>query len=330
MRNRITIILALLLTVLAVGTIGYHLLEGWPWEDALYMTVIGLTTVGFGEVYPLSSTGRLFTVGLLVTGIGVVVYGVTTLGEAFVSATVRRITRRSCMDTIKALKDHIILCGYGRLGHYLARRLKEAGIPFVIIERDAGQAGAAVSNGYLVLEGNATDEEMLMKASLPQARTVIAALGSDGDNILITLSIRELNPQCKVVARVEDPAAEKMLLRAGANQVVSPLRMGSHRMYMAVAEPAIYDLVEVMNEDPDLDIKMKGVPVDERSRLVGQALATSGIRSDLGLIIIAIQRVSGQIVFNPTADTVIEAEDTLMTMGKTEQLGHLEQLASKS
>ena len=330
MRHRVTIVIALLASVIAAGTIGYRLLEGWPWQDALYMTIIGLTTVGFGEVHPLSSSGRLFTVGLLVTGIGTVLYGATTLGEAVVAATVRRITRRSCMDTIKALKDHIILCGYGRLGHYLARRLKDAGMSLVIIERDASQAVAAVSSGYLVLEGNATDEEMLMKAGLPQALTVIAALGSDGDNILVTLSIRELNPKCTVVARVEDPAAEKMLERAGADKVVSPLRMGSHRMYMAVMEPAIYDFVDVLNETPELDIKMKGVSVDESSRLVDQTLATSGIRNDLGLIIIAIRRASGQIVFNPSADTVIESEDTLMTMGETEQLGHLQQLASTS
>ena len=159
MQVRIIIVLGLLFSVIAVGTIGYHLLEGWPWEDDLYMTVIGLTTVGFGEVHPLSSTGRLFTIGLLVAGVGAIVYGVTTLGEAFVAATVRRITRRSSMDTIKALKDHIILCGYGRLGHYLARQLKDAGIPLVIIERDASQAGSAVSNGYLALEGNAIDSE---------------------------------------------------------------------------------------------------------------------------------------------------------------------------
>ena len=330
MRHRVTIVLAVLATVIAAGTIGYHLLEGWPWQDAFYMTIIGLTTVGFGEVHPLSSSGRLFTAGLLITGVGAVAYGVTTLGEEFVASTVRRITRRSSMDTIKALKDHVILCGYGRLGHYIARRLKGAGMPFVIIERDAGQAGAAVSNGYLALEGNATDEEILMKAGLAEARTVLAALGNDGDNILITLSIREFNPDCTVVARVEDPAAEKMLERAGADRVISPLRMGSHRMYMAVMEPAIYDLVDVLNETAELNIKMKGVPVDESSRLVGQTLATSGIRNDLGLIIIAIRRASGQIVFNPTADTVIESEDTLMTMGEAEQLGHLQQLASTS
>ena len=147
MRHKVTIVVALLATLISVGTVGYHLLEGWPWQDAFYMTIISLTTVGFGEVHPLSETGRLFTAGLLVTGVGSVAYGVTTIGEAFVAGTVRRITRRSCMDTIKALKDHIILCGYGRLGHYIARRLKEAGIPFVIIERDAGKAGAAVANG---------------------------------------------------------------------------------------------------------------------------------------------------------------------------------------
>ncbi len=330
MRHKVTIVVALLATLIATGTVGYHFLEGWPWQDAFYMTIISLTTVGFGEVHPLSETGRLFTAGLLVTGVGSVAYGVTTIGEAFVAGTVRRITRRSCMDTIKALKDHIILCGYGRLGHYIARRLKEAGIPFVIIERDAGKAGAAVANGYLALEGNATDEEMLVKAGVAQARTVLAALGNDGDNILITLSIREFNPDCTVVARVEDPAAEKMLRRAGADQVISPLRMGSHRMYMAAMEPALHDLVDALHENPELDIKMKGVRVGEGSRLVGRNLETSGIRKDLGLIIIAIRRASGELVFNPSADAVIEAEDTLMTMGGAGQLGTLKQLAATS
>jgi len=330
MRNRVTIVLVLLATLIATGTVGYHLLEGWTWQDAFYMTIISLTTVGFGEVHPLSGAGRLFTAGLLVPGVGAVAYGVTTIGEAFVAGTVRQITRRSCMDTIKALKDHIILCGYGRLGHYLARRLKEAGMPFVVIERDASQAGAAVANGYLALEGNATDEEMLINAGAAEARTVLAALGNDGDNILITLSIRELNPNCTVVARVEDPAAEKMLRRAGADQVISPLRMGSHRMYMAAIEPALHDFVDALHDTPELDIKMMGVRVGKGSGLIGQTLATSGIRNDLGLIIIAIRRASGQIVFNPAADTVIEDEDTLITMGEAKQLGTIKQLAATS
>ena len=330
MRLKVVIVLGLLGTVISGGTVGYHFLEGWPWLDALYMTMITLTTVGFGEVHPLSGAGRLFTVALLVTGVGTVLYGLMTLGETMVEATMGRILRRSRVEIVESIKGHVIVCGYGRLGRYLARHLKGEEMPFVIIERDASRAAAAVGEDYLAVEGDATDEEVLMKAGLLRARAVIAATGSDADNLFVTLSARDLNPQCTVVARAEDPGSEKKLERAGAHKVVSPLRMGSLWMSQAVVRPAILDFFELATEAPELDLVMEGVTVEEGSRLVRQTLGTSGIGRELGLIIIAIRRASNQMLFNPTAETIIEADDTLITMGEAERVGRLRDLASAS
>ncbi|MFQ6673068.1 MAG: potassium channel family protein [Candidatus Tectimicrobiota bacterium] len=330
MRLRVAIVLGGLATITAAGTIGYHLLEGWPWLDAFYMTLITLSTVGFGEVHPLSGPGRLFTIALLVTGVGTVAYGVITLAESVVEGTVGRIVRRSSVKAIEGLKGHVIVCGYGRLGHYLCRYLTHEAMAFVVVERDPTKAAAAVGEGHAVVEGDATDEEVLIRAGLSRARAVIAGLGSDADNLFVTLSARELNPHCTVVARAEDPASETKLQRAGAHKVVSPLRMGSLRMSQAVARPAIVDFIEVVTETPELDLIMEGVTVEKGSRLVSQTLATSGIGRDLGLIIIAIRRASGAMLFNPTAETIIEADDTLITMGEADRVSRLKEVTSSS
>ena len=327
MRLRLAIVLGLLVGIVTVGTTGYHLLEGWTWLDAFYMTVISLTTVGYGEVRPLSSAGQIFTIGLIITGVGSVAYGAATLADTVVAGTVGRILRKSSVEAIDTLRGHTIICGYGRLGRYLSRYLAEEGISFVIIESDTARAASAVGDGHYAVEGDATDEEVLMRAGLGRAKAVIAGLGSDADNLFVTLSAREINPQCTVVARAEDPSAEKKLQRAGAHKVVSPLRMGSLRMSQAIARPAVVDFIEVITETPELDLVMEGVTVAGGCSLVGQTLAGSGIGRDLGLIIIAIRRTSDHMIFNPTADTIIEAEDTLITMGEAEQLSRLRALA---
>ncbi len=315
--------LAVLAVVVATGTVGYHFLEGWPWLDAFYMTLITLTTVGFGEVHPLTDAGRLFTAALLVVGVGTVAYGVSTIAEDLVAGTVGRVLRRSSVEDIESLRGHVIICGYGRIGRYLARLLGGEKKPFIIVERDASKAAGAVGDGYLVVEGDATDEEILMRAGVGRAVAVIAGLGSDADNLFVTLTARELNPTCRVIARAEDPSSEKKLVRAGAHKVVSPLRMGSLRMSWAVVRPDIVDFIEIVTETPELDLTMEGVPVEETSRLVGQTLATSGIARELELIIIAIKRASGEMLFNPMAHTSIEAGDTLITMGEAERIDRL-------
>lgn len=327
MRHRGVIILGMLAVIIASGTFGYHLLEGWHWLDAFYMTIITLTTVGFGEVHPLSDGGKVFTAGLLVLGVGTVAYGIGTLAEDLVAGTLGRVLRRSSVEAIESVKGHVIICGYGRIGRYLARLLTNEKMALVVIERDASKSAAAVGDGHIVAEGDATDEEVLMRAGVSRARGVIAGLGSDAENLFVTLTVRELNPNCRIVARAEDPGSEKKLQRAGAHKVVSPLRMGSMRMSQAVVRPDIVDFLEVATETPELDLIMEGVPVEEESRLVGQTLADSGIGRELQLIIFAIKRSSGEMLFNPMASTTIEAHDTLITMGEAERIDRLRQFA---
>lgn len=328
MRHRATIVFFVLVIVFVAGAAGYHLLEGWPWLDSFYMTLITLTTVGYGEVHPLSRYGQVFTICLLIVGVGTVAYGVSVLAEEMLSGTVLQILRRTNVESIESLRGHVIVCGYGRIGRHLARLLANEKIALVVVERDASKAASAVGEGYMAVEGDATDEEVLMRSGVARARAVIAALGSDAENLFVTLSVKELNPGCKVVARAEDPGSEKKLQRAGAHKVVSPLRMGSLRMGQAVVRPAIVDFLEVATETPELDLVMEGVPVEEGSRLVGQTLATSGIGRDLKLIIIAIKRSSGEMLFNPMAQTTIEVLDTLITMGEAERIDRLRSVAS--
>ena len=318
-------VLALLL---AAGTLGYVLIEGWPAFDALYMTVITLTTVGYLEVHPLSPAGRGFTMVLALLGIFTLFYLAGDFIRGMVSGEVARLLGRQRMERqLAALKGHMIVCGFGRMGRLVCEQFSAAGLPFVLVEAQAPLLeNFRIAHG-IPLHGDATAEEVLRRAGVERARALVTAAASDADNLYITMTARLLNDKLLIVARAEEEAAEKKLKRAGASRVVSPYAIGGQRVAQAVLRPNVMDFLELATKTEHLELQIEETEVVPGSALSGQSLKDSAVRQDLGVIVVAIKKPSGQMLFNPAPSTVIEAKDLLITLGHRQQLDRLEQMA---
>ena len=321
---RIVVVLVLLLVG---GTAGYHWIEGWGLTDSLYMVIITLSTVGYGEVQPLSEAGRWFTLLLIVGGVSLVTYVVGTITRMVVEGEVQTLMgRRRAMSKIRRLKDHYIICGYGRIGGMIAQKFENRPLPFVVVERDEDQV-ARIPQMYPVVVGDATEESVLLDAGIERAKGLVTVLQSDADNLFVTLTARELNPKLQIIARYEEPRSESKLLRAGADKVVSPYIIGGTRMAMAILRPAVIDFIELATQSESLGLQMEEVLLVEGSPLGGMKLVDSTIRSELDIMIVAIKKHSGHMEFNPSATTVLEVGDRLIAIGEREQLDKLEAIA---
>ncbi|MBM4259381.1 MAG: potassium channel family protein [Deltaproteobacteria bacterium] len=235
-----------LISVVFIGTVGYRVLENFPWLDALYMTIITLSTVGYREVHPLSPTGQIFTMILLVTGVGVLFYTVVAVFEKVVEGEFQQFFgRRRMQKQIEALAEHYIVCGFGRIGEILCRELASKPVPFVIIEKGEERARVAEAMQYLVLVGDATDEQTLIQVGVKRAKGLFATLATDADNVFVTLTAKGANSSVFTVARAESDRSERTLLRAGADKVISPYAMGGHRMAQAALRPAVVDIIDL-------------------------------------------------------------------------------------
>lgn len=314
--------------IILAGTLGYCLLEGWSWFDSLYMTVITLATIGYGETHPLSVAGRAFTMGLIVVGVAVFGFLLSNLTQAVIETGVNAaLGRRKVFKDISQLKDHYILCGAGGVGVRIVDELAKKGVDFVVIERNEEVAERLLTKGHLVLLGDATDETVLEGARVRLARTLISAASSDAENVYITLTTRGMNPNLYIVTRATDQSAERQLMRAGANKVISPVLIGSHRMAQAALSPAVADFIELTTMTETLDLNFDQIRIGEASRLNGVALKDSGIRSEHRVMIVAITSRGGEMVFNPSGDQVLRAGDLLIAIGTREGLGNLEKSA---
>ena len=309
-----------------MGSLGFVWLEGWNYFDALYMTVATLTTLGGGEVQPLSKLGRVYTMALVLAGMGVLLYIVTSLARVVVEGEIRAVLgRRKLVKKIKGLKDHYIICGFGRIGEIIARQLKERGIAVVIIENKPENLSRLEESGYYVVAGDATREEVLQEAGIERARGLVAVVSTDADNVYIVLTARSLNPNLDIVARAEESGAEKKLLRAGADRVESPYEMGGRKMAHAILRPTVTTFMELAMTE-GVEWSMEEVRVGEGSALAGVALKDSGIRQKLDLILVALKRADGEMLFNPTLETPILAGDTLIALGLRHNLETLEKM----
>lgn len=319
--------LAIILMIF-VGSLGYHLIEGWSWFDGLYMTVITLATIGYGETHPLSLGGRLFTLLLIVIGVALFGLLISNLTKAVIESGVRAaLGRRKLFKDISQLKNHYIVCGAGRVGMRIIDELQRKDVDFIVIENDENVAEKLLKRGILVLNGDATDESVLEGANIRQARSLITAASTDADNVYIVLNARGLNPNIYIVARAIDLPGERQLIRAGANKVVSPVLIGSHRMAQAALSPAVADFLELTTMTENLDLNFDQIWIAAGSRLDGVMLKDSGIRSQYEVMIVAITPEGGKMIFSPGGDHKLRAGDLLIAIGTRDGLARLSELA---
>ena len=319
----ISVLIASLL--IACGTVGYMAIEGWNLLDSLYMTIITLATVGYGEVHKLSDIGHIYTIVLIVVGVGFFLYVAGAVIQFMVEGRIRAILGRRRLDRkISRLKNHHIVCGYGRIGKVICHKLLRENFNVVVIDKNPDLAGPLDGLGLVYICGDATDEVVLLKAGIQNARALIAALGTDTENVFLVLTGRQLAPKLKIFARTGSEAAKAKLTAAGANTVEAPYEIGAASMAQRIIRPTVTNFLELAFADHQKDIQMEEIPVSNLSRLNGIMLKDSGIRQKYNLIIIAIKRADDQMIFNPSFEAKIHAGDTVIAVGEPANLTKLQ------
>ena len=320
--------LALALLTL-VGMAGFHFIEGWTWFDGLYMVVTTFTTIGYQEVHPLSHAGRVFNLGLIVTGVALVFLAIGSLTQALLEFELRSFFGRRRMERdISRLADHYIICGAGRVGRSAARELARKPAAFVIIEQNESKA-SRYGGDWLVMVGDATQEQTLRDAQIEHARGLVAATTTDATNLYIVLTARGLNPRLKIIARASEEDAEKHLVTAGADSVVSPYLFAGQRIAQSFLRPHVVSFLDTATTHLGMDLEIGEILVGRDSAFAGKTIETSRIRQDRGVIILAIKRENG-MHFNPASDDQIQPGDFLIAMGEPSQLRELEQSSLSS
>ncbi len=326
LRKKLIQVLTLTVLVIAFGTAGYMVIEGWGFFDSIYMTIITLATVGFREVHELSFRGRLFTIFLIFGGVGTVLYAISTGARVILEGELREIFGRKKLEKrIKELRDHYIICGYGRMGRIISRELQTEGVKFVVIEKTP--ASLEEKEDVLVLRGDATRDNILREAGIERARGLISVLPTDAENLLVVLSARGLNPNLLIVARAAEEDSEQKFLRAGATKVVSPYHIGGLRMAHTVLKPTVVDFIEFATRSGNIELQMQEISIQEGSKLIGLTLEECGIGRELGVIVVAIKQATGDTKFNPTFKSTIKPGDTLIALGEVSKLKGLEEMA---
>ena len=313
----------MLSVILVVGTVGYKILDPrMSWFASLYMTVITISTVGFGEVQGLTTGGRMFTVFLILAGIGLVSYVLFAISRAVVEGQFYQYLGRRKLDkTIAELKGHVILCGFGRIGEIAAEQLRKYGKEFIVIDKDPESKERLERGEYLYIIGDATSDEVLREAGIERASALLAATSPDSNNIYLTLTARELNPNIMILSRGYETEAEKRLLRAGADKVVFPDRMGGMRLAFSLLRPAMISFLDVLATSYDEgEIEVDELTIGDRCSLKGRTIQEAHIRPQYNLIVLAIRRPDGSLSFNPKGDTVINVGDTLIAIGRRSEL----------
>jgi voltage-gated potassium channel len=319
----------ILLVVLAFGTAGYMLIEKWSFLDSLYMTVITITTVGYREMGPMSHAGMVFTIFVVFSGMGLIIFILGLVAQAMVEFQLGSIIgRRKLLSKIRSMKNHYIICGFGRIGKIICRELKANHIPMVLIDNGAGVELAKEQEEIPIIRGDATSEDILLGAGIERARGLVSVVRSDADNVFITMSARGLNPNLFILSRAEEEHTEKKLMRAGANRVVMPYHIGGQKMAHAIVRPVVSDFLEFTVHNRRIGLEMGEVLVSGNSQLSGVKLADSGIRQQMDVIIIAIQKKDGEMRFNPSSQTQIDPGDTLIALGKSEDISRLAKILS--
>lgn len=320
-----------LLMLVSVGTSGYVVIEGWSFLDALYMTVITLGTVGFREIHDLSDHGKIFTMLMIVVGVSVIGYIVGSLAQIMFEGQIQRIMGRKRVEKmIDSLKEHYIICGYGRIGSLICKEFKSNEVEFVIVEKNSETSEKLDEEGYLHMRGDATLDETLLKAGIKRAKGLISVVTSDTENVYITLTARGLNPDLYILARSGEEGSDIKLKRAGANKVVSPYIIGGSRMAQSVLRPNVVDFIEIATGSEHMDLQMEEIAIPDHSAFAGETLVSSGFRKEIGVIIVGIKKSHGKMVFNPHSQSKIEGGDTLIVLGEPPSIAKLEDLVERT
>jgi voltage-gated potassium channel len=321
---------ALLALVMGIGTAGYHYIEGWPWFDGFYMVVTTLTTIGYQEVHPLSHAGRVFNVFIILAGVSLLLLGVGALSQALLEFELQTFFGRRRMEReIGRLDGHFIICGMGRVGRSVARELARKPAAFVIIDNAESKRQRYSSENWLVVAGDATLEQTLREAQIDRAQGLIAATTTDATNLYIVLTARALNPHLKIIARASEDAAEKHLLTAGADSVVSPYSFAGQRIAQSLLRPHVVSFLDTATTHLGMDLEIGEIHITPASSFAGKTLESSRIRQERGVIVLAIKRREN-MRFNPAPDERIEPNDCLIAMGEPAQLRQLERTAASS
>ncbi|MBC7293771.1 MAG: potassium channel protein, partial [Thermoleophilia bacterium] len=322
------VVLAAIAAVLIVGTVGYMLIEGWSLLDSLYMTVTTIFTVGFGEVHPLSQAGTVFTVLLIFGGVGTILYGIGRMVEFVIGGQLTGVFRRRVVKRqVDKLEGHYIVCGFGRVGEAVARQFVDHGAKFVVIDNDPESLARAEEAGFLVVRGDAADDEVLLSAGIERAKGLVAAVGSDAGNIFVTLSARVLNPELLIVARASSDETVSKLERAGADHVVSPYGISGKRMATLMLKPLVSDYLEVVTGGGELEFRVEEFELTPQCCAVGQTIEELGIRRRTGATILAVRHLrTGVFDTNPSPDSRLSPGDKIIAIGTPAEIARLEEL----
>jgi voltage-gated potassium channel len=316
-----------LLGIVLFGSVGFHFIEGWSWFDGFYMVVTTLTTIGYQEVHPLSHAGRIFNIFVIIGGVALLFLAIGALTQALLEFELQTFFGRRKMERdINRLSDHYILCGAGRVGRSVARELAGKPVPFVVVEQNEAKA-ARYGGEWLTLVGDATQEQTLRDVHIERAQGLVAATTTDATNLYIVLTARALNPKLKIIARASEEDAEKHLLKAGADSVVSPYVFAGARIAQSFLRPHVVSFLDTATTHLGIDLEIGEVRIAEGSSFAGKTIESSRIRQDRGVIILAIKRPQG-MRFNPSPEDRIDPGDFLIAMGEPSQLRQLESMAT--
>lgn len=316
--NQVIFGVIILFAIIVIGTISYELIEGYSFIDALYMTVITISTTGFKEVQPLSHEGRLLTIFLIISGVMAIAYTGGRAAQILIETQIFR--RRRMSRKLEQLKNHYIVCGYGRMGKEVCESLIDNEAPFVVIENSADKIEKLIEQNIIFLQGDASSDDTLIQAGIKEAKGLAAVVRSDAENIFITLSARELNPQIYIVTRAIEEGTESKLRKAGANRVVKPYELGGKRMVHLLLRPGVIDFIEGVARRKGVDINLEEISVKKECALTGKSLAESPLRKELNVMVVAISKKDGKFIYNPRSHEIIEIGDKLITIGESDNL----------
>ncbi len=310
-----------------VGVIGFHIIEGWSFLDCLYMTVITIFTVGFKEVRTLSPLGQIFTIFIILGGVGTAIFAFTRFAEIVYAGGIIKFWRRKKMErNLNNLKDHYIICGHGRMGRIVRERMEEENLPYVVVDNNEEKLQELKEAHKCFIHGDASNEETLIQAGIKRAKALVALLRSDADNLYLVLTVKLINPSLFVLSKALEEEGERKILQIGANKVVSPYKLSGLRIAQGLIRPTVVDFMDLIIRRKELSLFMEEMVVKKDSPLVNRNLAESDIRKKSNVIVVAIKKPGKEIIFNPSPGITIDTGDTLLVLGDKEAVNQFENI----